>query len=238
MKNILLLIISILIVGCTNSSFKDDGSNMYSKGKQYPAIYDDGTNKTNPNLLKSKNNDTALKNNIKSRNPIDKNNIKPKKTVKIIKNNKINYVKKNISPSKPKVSNIKKIRKKQLTLNNMNFLYPIEPKNLFSVSEAENSTLNLSIKSNSPIFPIAPGIVIFSGTRNSLGNTIFIYHDSGYVSIYYNLKKLKVTKGDYIKKNTAIIAYADKNFHFELRKQTKKGVIKIDPKKFLKKRRK
>jgi len=117
------------------------------------------------------------------------------------------------------------------------FLYPIKSIKISKDFQANTfSGLEFSISKNENIYAIAPGMVIFSGIRPSLGNSVFLYHNNGYVSIYTNLSSINYKKGDYVKDNSSIIGTANDKFSFELRKRTEEGVSPLNPKFYLKER--
>lgn len=114
------------------------------------------------------------------------------------------------------------------------FFYPIEkPVVSRDFGEEALSGIEFSINQNEKIYAAAPGMVIFSGVRPSLGNSVFVYHNNGYVSIYTNLDTVNYKKGDYIRDINSIVGTANDKFNFELRKRTDKGVVPINPKKYL-----
>lgn len=242
MKNTILLFCFILFFSACTNNFYDDGTNLTST-KQSKKTRDDGTNRvsqlnknssfddgTNQYELSKK---TSPKVSTKTKTkPVDKKII-PKKENKVKTDNKIAISKKIENP-----------KEKLTTVNttNKDFFYPVNQVNISKAYQEsgsdKNSGLDFFLSSNTEIFSCSPGVVIFSGEKNGLGNTLFVYHNDGFISIYYNLSQLKVNKGDYIKNLDTIIAYADTSFHFELRQQTKTGIITLDPKIKLKKRRK
>lgn len=117
------------------------------------------------------------------------------------------------------------------------FLYPIKSVKVSKEFQANVfSGIEFNISKNENIYAIAPGMVIFSGIRPSLGNSLFIYHNKGYVSIYTNLATMNYKKGDYIKDNSSIIGIANDKFTFELRKRTEEGVSPLNPKLYLRER--
>lgn len=219
MRNILIFICLISIfIGCSSSSFRDDGTNRnLIKNTKFK---DDGTNLYDKSYTKKD----------KTKKKVEKK--KTKKTVKKIKKEK-----KNKTVKKEKSNKVYEIK-----TNSKDFFYPVSTVNISKPYKEsgtnKNTGLDFKISKNTKIFSCSPGVVIFSGEKNGLGNTIFVYHNDGFISIYYNLNKLKVNKGDYIKNYDTIIAYADDSFHFELRKQNKKGIVTLDPQNKLKKRRK
>lgn len=146
----------------------------------------------------------------------------------------------NLSVNKD-VKNIEKEKTFQISNNDTNleegFLYPI--KSIKISKEFQENTfsgIEFTISNNENIYAIAPGMVIFSGIRPSLGNSVFLYHNNGYVSIYTNLSSINYKKGDYVKDNSSIIGTANEKFNFELRKRTEEGVSPLNPKFYLKER--
>lgn len=119
----------------------------------------------------------------------------------------------------------------------LDFLYPVkEAKVVKSFSESNFGGIEISTVSNKEIYAIGPGMVIFSGVKASLGNSIFVYHNDGFVSIYTNLDKLNYKKGDYIKDTNSVIGISSEVLKFELRKRTNDGVVPLDPQEYLKER--
>jgi len=243
MKKFIFIINILFFFGCSTIVY-DDGTSRANKieksytdtginNKPVPqtTFFYDGTNskivakkehniKTTKKTIVIKKNPTKLK--LNKNNSIIKKTA-PKKIVKKIEANK-KYSQKS-SPTKT-------------TLKNHPFYYPINNINISEDFSPENKGLTFKVDKNSSVFPAAKGMVIFSGNKSGIGKTLFIYHNDGYISIYYNLKTLNVAKGDYIKQLDQQIAYANSSFHFELRKQTKKGIKSLNPKKYLQKRRK
>ena len=117
------------------------------------------------------------------------------------------------------------------------FLFPIKnPVVKKAYKEGSYSGIDFTVPQSSDVYAVAPGMVIFSGDKASLGNALFVYHNNGYVSIYTNLEKLNYKKGDYINSTKDIVAKATNSFGFEFRKRTDDGTVPLDPNKFLKKR--
>ncbi len=119
----------------------------------------------------------------------------------------------------------------------LGFLYPVKKINILKgFKESNFGGIEFSTISNTEIYAIGPGMVIFSGVKASLGNSIFVYHNDGYVSIYTNLDKLNYKKGDYIKDTNSVIGISSEILKFELRKRTTEGVVPLDPQNYLKER--
>ena len=117
------------------------------------------------------------------------------------------------------------------------FLFPIKnPVVKKAYKEGSYSGIDFTVPKSSDVYAVAPGMVIFSGDKASLGNALFVYHNNGYVSIYTNLEKLNYKKGDYINSTKDIVAKATNSFGFEFRKRTDDGTVPLDPNQYLKKR--
>ncbi len=123
------------------------------------------------------------------------------------------------------------------TSKSLNFLYPVKEINVVkNFKESNFGGVEFSTVTNKEIYAIGPGMVIFSGVKASLGNSIFVYHNDGYISIYTNLDKLNYKKGDYIKDTDSVIGISSELLKFELRKRTTEGVVPLDPQEYLKER--
>lgn len=195
--------------------------------------------KESDKTITNKTNNTSFDTAPKTINETPKVNIS--KDEKNISNN--NYVVHKNIPITENKSDIKKETNKlyENIKSTYDFFYPTDDiiilKDFSDNKDNKNPGIDFRVSSFTPIKASAPGMVIFSGPKPSLGNSVFIFHNEGFISIYYNLYKLKVNKGDYIKTTDIEIAYATDSFHYELRKQTSNGIITLDPKFFLKKRR-
>lgn len=252
MKLIFLIIILIITVACTNITEIYDGTNGSTK-IEYDVSYYDGTNGFINRFYEKE--VPTIKENLK------KDNSQTSVTVAKVENNKsIDNKTTTVATSTSKTNSKKQdensklksdsaqtksdkktdsvVKESSKNSGNVDFFYPVDNfvvKNDFS---DRNSGIDFGINKNTSIKASAQGIVIFSGEKNSLGKSVFIYHNGGYITIYYNLDSTKVIKGDYIKTTDQIIGTASDSFHFEIRKQDKSGISVIDPKNILKKRRK
>jgi murein DD-endopeptidase MepM/ murein hydrolase activator NlpD len=196
---------------------------------------------TSDNLeIKSSSNSQFNKINTKDTKPeIEVVSIKDKSKNKVStsKNNIENTV--SINPSKDKT--VKNSEQTTIKKDTPLFFYPVSDisiKKDFSLSGADKNTgIDFLVGSNSNIFATAPGVVIFAGEKNSLGKSVFVYHDKGYISIYYNLSSISVVKGSSIASSDTVVGKASSSFHFEIRHQTSSGIEVLNPKNILQKRR-
>lgn len=65
--------------------------------------------------------------------------------------------------------------------------------------------LDLSVPEGTPLYPIADGDVIATGTRDDWGNWILIQHDQNFSTLYAHLSKLPLKKArDKVSRNEVI----------------------------------
>jgi murein DD-endopeptidase MepM/ murein hydrolase activator NlpD len=55
--------------------------------------------------------------------------------------------------------------------------------------------LDIAARTGTPVKPVAPGTVIFSGWKNGYGNTVILEHDNGMVTVYAHHASNSVTEG-------------------------------------------
>ncbi|MGM0508955.1 MAG: peptidoglycan DD-metalloendopeptidase family protein [Fusobacteriota bacterium] len=240
---------------------RDDGTSVIVKNEDL--TFDNGTNNYSQELLESieqkntsEDNSKKNKTNNKSKYIADKNSVakndiensssntkqnsslEKKDTKKVEKSTPKKDTKKDTTYLKEKKQSAKKVVTKTNTQQQReSFFYPVSNIHLDNTNNLEKTkNLKFKLKKEDSIFPAGKGIVIFSGDKGSIGKTLFVYHNNGYISIYYNLKELNVNKGDYIKTLNSKIATASDSFNFELRKQTDDGIVKLNPKDYLQKR--
>lgn len=248
------------MISCTASDSFNDGTNGSTKIEDKISYYD-GTNgfvasfyeKEVPAIKKN-----FVKKNDDEKNPKEKNSISSKEketetkkinsSVKKESSSTSDSKKKKDSSSSTKIvkteekKNESKTKSITVSPSKLSFQYPtdnISIKSDFSDSaEGKNSGIDFYVSNNTAIKASAPGIVIFSGEKNSLGKSVFLYHNSGYITIYYNLNSLSVNKGDHVNSSDTVLGTASDYFHFEIRKQTNEGIAIVNPKNLLTKRRK
>lgn len=124
----------------------------------------------------------------------------------------------------------------KLPEGDLDFFYPLNNSEIIS-EEATEKGIDFKTKKNVNLKATAKGVVIFAGEKSGIGKTVFIYHNKGYISVFYNLSEINVSKGEYIKSTDNVIAKSSESFHLEIRKQEENSKIKIlNPKKILQKR--
>jgi murein DD-endopeptidase MepM/ murein hydrolase activator NlpD len=64
--------------------------------------------------------------------------------------------------------------------------------------------IDIAISEGTPITPVAPGIVIYSGQRSGYGNTVLVEHDNGLVTLYGHNSRLTIPSGQPVDTNSVI----------------------------------
>ena len=64
--------------------------------------------------------------------------------------------------------------------------------------------IDMAIREGTPVTPVAPGIVVYSGQRSGYGYTVLVEHDNGMVTLYGHNSRLLVTAGQPVGMDTAI----------------------------------
>ena len=64
--------------------------------------------------------------------------------------------------------------------------------------------IDIAIKEGTPVTPIAPGVVSYSGQRSGYGNTVMVEHKNGMVSLYAHNGSLLVAEGQTVDTTTII----------------------------------
>jgi len=68
----------------------------------------------------------------------------------------------------------------------------------------DHKGVDIATPEGTPVRPVAPGVVVFSGYRPGYGNTVMVRHDDGMLTIYaHNSTNLKV-KGDPVDRDSTI----------------------------------
>lgn len=97
--------------------------------------------------------------------------------------------------------------------------------------------IDLAAPKGTPLFPIAPGIVIAVGKSSKGGNWIKIDHGNGVESYYAHNDSIVVKNGDKVKYNTIIGSIGDsgnaKGTYPHVHLQTKVAGTIVDPKKLI-----
>lgn len=64
--------------------------------------------------------------------------------------------------------------------------------------------IDIAIGTGTPVMPVAPGVVAYSGQRSGYGNTILIEHENGMVTLYGHNSRLMVSSGQAVDENTVV----------------------------------
>lgn len=58
-----------------------------------------------------------------------------------------------------------------------------------------HSGIDIAIPAGTPVRPVAPGVVVYSGSRSGYGNTVVIEHDNGIITLYAHNSRILVAQG-------------------------------------------
>lgn len=64
--------------------------------------------------------------------------------------------------------------------------------------------VDIAVQEGTPVKPVAPGIVTFSGFRNGYGNTVIIAHDDGMITLYAHNSTSLVVVGERVAAGSTI----------------------------------
>lgn len=74
----------------------------------------------------------------------------------------------------------------------------------FNGKLTHHNGLDIAAPSGTPVKPVAPGTVIFSGWKNGYGNTVVLDHHNGMVTVYAHHSNNSVNEGTIVDMNTVI----------------------------------
>jgi murein DD-endopeptidase MepM/ murein hydrolase activator NlpD len=64
--------------------------------------------------------------------------------------------------------------------------------------------IDISIPEGTPVTPVAPGVIVYSGLRPGYGYTVLIKHSNGMVSLYGHNSRLEAIQGQAVDRETVI----------------------------------
>lgn len=59
----------------------------------------------------------------------------------------------------------------------------------------QHNGIDIAIPAGTPVNSVAPGVVVYSGSRSGYGNTVIVEHDNGVISLYAHNSRILVTQG-------------------------------------------
>jgi murein DD-endopeptidase MepM/ murein hydrolase activator NlpD len=59
----------------------------------------------------------------------------------------------------------------------------------------QHNGIDIAIPTGTPVKPVAPGVVVYSGGRSGYGNTVVVEHDNGIITLYAHNSRILVTEG-------------------------------------------
>jgi murein DD-endopeptidase MepM/ murein hydrolase activator NlpD len=67
-----------------------------------------------------------------------------------------------------------------------------------------HSGIDIAIPAGTPVKPVAPGTVVYSGSRSGYGNTIVVAHDNGIITLYAHNSRILATEGQPVTADTVL----------------------------------
>lgn len=64
--------------------------------------------------------------------------------------------------------------------------------------------IDIAISEGTPVMPVAPGVVVYSGQRPGYGYTVLVEHANGMISLYGHNSRLEATQGQSVDRDTVI----------------------------------
>ena len=64
--------------------------------------------------------------------------------------------------------------------------------------------IDIAIPEGTPVTPVAPGVVVYSGHRSGYGYTVLVEHNNGMISLYGHNSRLEAIQGQAVDQNTVI----------------------------------
>jgi murein DD-endopeptidase MepM/ murein hydrolase activator NlpD len=59
----------------------------------------------------------------------------------------------------------------------------------------QHNGIDIAIPAGTPVRSVAPGVVVYSGSRSGYGNTVVVEHDNGIITLYAHNSRILVTEG-------------------------------------------
>lgn len=68
----------------------------------------------------------------------------------------------------------------------------------------QHNGIDIAIPAGTPVKPVAPGVVAYSGSRSGYGNTVVVEHDNGVITLYSHNSRILVTEGQPVASDTVL----------------------------------
>lgn len=62
----------------------------------------------------------------------------------------------------------------------------------------QHNGIDIAIPAGTPVTPVAPGVVVYSGSRSGYGNTVVVEHDNGIITLYAHNSQILVSVGQQV----------------------------------------
>jgi murein DD-endopeptidase MepM/ murein hydrolase activator NlpD len=64
--------------------------------------------------------------------------------------------------------------------------------------------IDIAIPEGTPVIPVAPGVVVYSGLRPGYGYTVLVEHSNGMISLYGHNSRLEAIQGQAVDRDSVI----------------------------------
>jgi len=68
----------------------------------------------------------------------------------------------------------------------------------------QHNGVDIAIPSGTPVRAVAPGVVVYSGSRSGYGNTIVVEHDNGIITLYAHNSRILVAEGQQVTQESTL----------------------------------
>ena len=64
--------------------------------------------------------------------------------------------------------------------------------------------IDIAIPTGTPVRPVAPGVVVYTGSRTGYGNTVVVEHDNGVITLYAHNSRILVAQGQQVAEGSTL----------------------------------
>lgn len=68
----------------------------------------------------------------------------------------------------------------------------------------QHNGIDIAIPGGTPVRPVAPGVIVYSGSRSGYGNTVVVEHDNGIITLYAHNSRLLVSEGQPVSRESIL----------------------------------
>ncbi len=68
----------------------------------------------------------------------------------------------------------------------------------------QHNGVDIAIPTGTAVKPVAPGVVVYSGSRSGYGNTVVVEHDNGIITLYAHNSRILVAQGELVTEESTL----------------------------------